>query len=199
MRSLIAASCAIAAFAMPVYAAPVVGKVAPDFTAETTTGESITLSEIEGTVVLEWTNHDCPFVKKHYKSGNMQDTQKVANENGATWITIISSAKGKQGYVDAEKANALTEKRDAEPSYVILDPSGEIGKLYRAKTTPHMFVIDDKNVAYAGAIDSVPSGNAKDIDRAENYVLSAMSDIKDNVDVRTPTSNPYGCSVKYGS
>ncbi len=199
MRAFLTAAASAIVLSLPAMAAPTIGQTAPDFTAKTTSGESVTLSEIEGTVVLEWTNHGCPFVKKHYKSGNMQDLQKSSAEKGVTWVSIISSADGKQGYVDAEKADALTESRGAHPTHIVLDPSGEIGRLYKAKTTPHMFVIDNKNLVYAGAIDSIPSGSQSDIEKAENYVQSALADIEAGNDVRTPVTQPYGCGVKYGS
>lgn len=199
MRAFLTAAASAIVLSLPAMAAPTIGQTAPDFTAKTTSGESVTLSEIEGTVVLEWTNHGCPFVKKHYKSGNMQDLQKSSAEKGVTWVSIISSADGKQGYVDAEKADALTESRGAHPTHVVLDPSGEIGRLYKAKTTPHMFVIDNKNLVYAGAIDSIPSGSQSDIEKAENYVQSALADIEAGNDVRTSVTQPYGCGVKYGS
>ncbi len=127
----------------------------------------------------------------------MQSTQKTLTESGATWVTIISSAPGKQGFVDADEADMLTTDRGAMPDYTILDPSGEIGKLYKAQTTPHMFVIEDGILEYAGAIDSIPSGNSADIEQAENYVLSAFADIQAGNDVQIASSKPYGCNVKY--
>lgn len=199
MRTIFAATLSAIVMTLPASAAPTIGKIAPDFTVQTTSGENVTLSELDGIVVLEWTNHGCPFVKKHYESGNMQSIQKSATDDGVTWVTIISSAEGKQGYVSAEKADKLTADRGASPSYTILDPSGEVGRLYKAKTTPQMFIIEDKNLVYAGAIDSIPSGRKSDIEKAENYVESAFADIKAGKAVRTPVTQPYGCNVKYGS
>lgn len=197
MKSLIIASALSVAMAMPAMAAPRLGEQVPDFEAISTNGEAVKLSELGGVVVLEWTNDGCPFVQKHYDTGNMQATQKTLTEGGATWVSIISSSPGKQGYVDAEKANVLTQGRKAMPDYTILDPTGEIGRLYKAQTTPHMFVIEDGILEYAGAIDSIPSGNPADIERAENYVLSAFADIQAGKGVKTASSKPYGCNVKY--
>mgnify|MGYP000402755409 CR=1 FL=1 len=137
-----------------VNAALSVGKPAPEFTGIDTAGTQHALSDFRGkTVVLEWTNHDCPYVRKHYDSGNMQSQQKAAAEDGVVWLSIISSAPGKQGHVPGEEANRLTSTRNASPTAVLLDESGDIGRLYGAKTTPHMFVIAGKgDVVYAGAI-----------------------------------------------
>jgi len=181
------------------FAAPEIGAPAPAFTGTTTSGDTVSLADLAGEkVILEWTNHDCPFVKKHYEAGNMQMTQEAAAENGYTWLTIISSAPGKQGHVSAEMADELTETRGASPSYVVLDESGEIGTAYAAKTTPHMYIIDeDGMLVYAGGIDSIPSADKADLEKAENYVLAAMENIEAGEPVATPQSQPYGCSVKY--
>lgn len=186
-------------FAAPALAAPQVGEKAPDFEAKATSGAPIRLADMNGRkIVLEWTNDGCPFVRKHYETGNMQKTQRAAKAKGAAWITIISSAPGKQGYLTADEADALTAKRNAAPDYVILDPSGEIGRLYGAKTTPHMFVIDEEGVLrYAGAIDDKPSANHATVEGAKNYVLAALDDLSAGRAVATPVTNPYGCSVKY--
>lgn len=195
--SSLAASLALTATAA--LASPEVGAPAPAFTGVTTSGETVSLADLMGQkVILEWTNHDCPFVKKHYESGNMQMTQSEAAEDGYTWITVISSAPGKQGYVTAAQADELTESRSAVPAYVVLDPEGTIGTAYDAKTTPHMYIIDDAGtLVYAGGIDSIPSTDIGDLEEAENYVLAAMSDIDAGQPVATPQSKPYGCSVKY--
>jgi alkyl hydroperoxide reductase subunit AhpC len=180
-------------------AAPQIGQPAPDFTAEDTNGEAITLSDLAGQqVILEWTNHQCPFVGKHYSSGNMQTLQKETTAEGVVWLSIISSAPGEQGYVTAAEANALTESRDAVPTAVILDPEGEIGRLYGARTTPHMFVIDGEGtLQYMGAIDSIPSAQTSDLESAENYVRSALAELEAGDTVSTPATQPYGCTVKY--
>ncbi|MGF1535721.1 MAG: redoxin domain-containing protein, partial [Elainellaceae cyanobacterium] len=159
------------------------------------------LSDFRGkVVVLEWTNHQCPFVGKHYGSGNMQALQADATAEGVTWLSIISSAPGKQGYVEPDKANELTESRNASPTAVLLDPKGEIGQLYDARTTPHMFVINEDGVVeYMGAIDSIPSADTADLEKAENYVEAALTSVLADQAVETAVSQPYGCSVKYDS
>ncbi len=182
-------------------AAPVVGQPAPDFVGTATGGEQVRLSDLKGkTVILEWTNHDCPFVVKHYSSGNMQMTQKKAADDGIVWLSVISSAPGEQGHVSPTQADDLTKSRDARPAKVLLDPSGEIGRLYNAATTPHMFIIDPAGkLAYHGAIDSIRSFDVADIPKATNYVLNAMAQIKAGQPVKPQGTRPYGCSVKYGS
>lgn len=182
-------------------AAPQIGQPAPDFTAEDTNGETITLSELAGqTVILEWTNHQCPFVGKHYSSGNMQTLQKETTADGVVWLSIISSAAGEQGYVTAAEANELTESRDAAPTAVILDPEGEIGQLYAARTTPHMYIIDEEGtLQYMGAIDSIPSAQISDLESAENYVRTALAALEAGEAVSPPATQPYGCTVKYKS
>ena len=147
-------------FSAPAFAAPEIGKPAPDFTATAIDGTPISLSSYKGKpVVLEWTNHECPFVVKHYGSGNMQKIQKTAVEGGAVWLSIVSSAPGKQGHVTADEAQKIVADSGAIATARILDEKGEIGQMYGAKTTPHMFVIDKDGVlAYAGAIDDDPPG-----------------------------------------
>ncbi len=182
-------------------AMPRIGEPAPDFTVEDTNGEEISLSDLEGEiVVLEWTNHECPFVGKHYSSGNMQALQQEADEQGVTWISIVSSAPGQQGYVTAAQANELTVSRDAAPDAVILDPDGELGKLYGATATPHMFVIGEQGaLQYMGAIDSIPTAQIADIESAENYVRAALDQVMAGEPVSTPATRAYGCTVKYAS
>lgn len=182
-------------------AAPEIGAQAPAFEGAATSGDTISLAEFAGQkVVLEWTNDQCPFVKKHYETGNMQATQNVANAGGAIWITIISSAPGHQGYVEPAQADALTVQRNASPDYVLLDPSGAIGKAYGAKTTPHMFVIDETGVLrYDGAIDDKPSADHATVEGAKNYVLAALASLSSGSEIAETRTKPYGCSVKYGS
>lgn len=187
--------------AMPAVAAtaPRVGAPAPAFSAVTAEGETVSLSDFEGrTVIMEWTNHECPFVQKHYDSGNMQSLQKRLTADGTVWLTVISSAPGEQGHVSGEQANALTRERKAAPTHILLDEDGEVGRLYAAKTTPHMFVIDEAGVLrYAGAIDTIRSTDVADVPRADNYVAAAVASVKDGMKVVTPQTAPYGCSVKY--
>lgn len=176
-----------------------VGEMAPNFTAVDTNGVEHSLSDFKGkNVVLEWSNHDCPFVVKHYEPGNMQKVQKMATDNGAVWITIVSSAEGKQGFVTADEANKIMKEVGANSTARILDPSGEIGKLYGAKTTPHMFVIDEEGkIAYMGAIDSDSSFKQSSIEGATNYVTAALESLNAGEEVKVASTKPYGCSVKY--
>jgi hypothetical protein len=176
-----------------------IGQPAPDFTATDSKGKTQSLSQYRGkTVVLEWTNADCPYTRKHYSSGNMQSIQQLAQKNGVVWLSVISSAPGKQGYVNGPGADELTEVRHAAPSAVLLDPSGNLGRLYAAKTTPHMFVID-KNGAlqYMGGIDSIATADAADIPNAEPYLKEAMLAVVQGAPVAHPVTRPYGCSIKY--
>jgi peroxiredoxin len=180
-------------------AAPQIGEAAPDFTAVDSKGNPIQLREYRGkTVVLEWTNADCPYTRKHYSSGNMQSVQALAQKNGIVWLTVISSAPGKQGYVNGAAADALTVSRHAVPTAVLLDPTGSVARLYAAKTTPHMFVIDkDGMLRYMGGIDSIATTDEADIARAEPYVKEAMLAVAAGDPVPHPITKPYGCSIKY--
>jgi hypothetical protein len=176
-----------------------IGQPAPNFSAVDSKGVAHTLSEYRGKpVVLEWTNADCPFTRKHYTSGNMQSVQALAQRDGVVWLSVISSAPGKQGYVDGAGADALTQKRGAAPAAVLLDPSGTIAHLYHAKTTPHMYVIDrDGMLKYMGGMDSIASTDVGDIAGAEPYLKEAMLAVVDNKPVPHPVTKPYGCSIKY--
>ncbi len=185
--------------ALPANALAEVGKPAPALTGTDTAGKTWALADLEGKrVILEWTNHDCPYVVKHYKSGNMQALQKDAIAAGYTWLSVISSAPGKQGHVSPEQADKLTESRGAAPTAVLLDPEGSIGKAYGARTTPHMFVIDEQGtLVYMGGIDDRPSTRLADIEGAQNYVRLAMADLAAGKPVADAVTRPYGCSVKY--
>ncbi|MGH8481738.1 MAG: thioredoxin family protein [Nevskiaceae bacterium] len=180
-------------------AAVKVGEPAPGFTLTGADGKAYSLADFKGRyVVLEWTNHDCPFVKKHYNSGNMQSQQKEVTGKGAVWLTVISSAPGTQGHVDAAKARELTRSRDAGPTAVLFDPSGDVGRKYDAKTTPHMYVVaPDGKLIYMGGIDSVPSSDADDIPKAKQYVKVALAEAMAGKPVTDTSTKPYGCSVKY--
>ena len=181
--------------------APQIGAPAPAFTGLNSKGETVSLDDFEGrTVVLEWTNHGCPFVQKHYdpSQSNMQTLQGDAAASDIAWLTIISSAPGKQGHVSGQEADALSDTRGASPLHVILDESGEIGRAYNARTTPHMYVITPQGeLAYKGAIDSVPSARASDIPDAENHVNAALDALAAGVPIDPDSTKPYGCSVKY--
>jgi peroxiredoxin len=180
-------------------AAPQIGQSAPDFTALDAKGNAIHLREYRGkTVVLEWTNAECPYTRKHYDSGNMQSVQALAQKNGIVWLTVISSAPGKQGYVNGAAADALTVSRHADPTAVLLDPTGSVARMYAAKTTPHMFVIDkDGMLRYMGGIDSIATTDEADIARAEPYLKEAMLAADAGDPVPHPVTKPYGCSIKY--
>lgn len=188
--------------AVPAQAAVEIGAPAPDFTATDINGNPFKLSDHKGKkVVLEWTNHQCPYVIKHYDSGNMQKLQKDAAAMGdVAWVTIVSSAPGKQGHLSAEEAQKIVTESGAQPTVKILDESGEIGKLYAAKTTPHMYVIDaDGNLAYAGAIDDNSSPRQSSIEGAKNYVTAALQNLKAGETVEVAQTAPYGCSIKYSN
>lgn len=180
-------------------AAPKVGAPAPDFSVADTAGETWSLAGLAGKkVILEWTNHDCPFVVKHYASGNMQALQKEATAAGYVWLSVISSASGKQGQVSPAEADDLTTSRGAAPTAVLLDTSGAMGRAYDAKTTPHMYIIDPEGtLMYMGGIDDKPTTDQADIAGASNYVRLAMADLAAGNPVGTPVTRPYGCSVKY--
>ena len=176
-----------------------VGEAAPEFTGTDTEGRQHTLGDYRGKfLVLEWTNHDCPYVRKHYGAGNMQAQQQEAAAQGVAWLSIISSAPGKQGHVSPAQADQLTTQRNAAPSAVLLDDGGEIGRLYGAKTTPHMYIIDPEGkLIYMGGIDSIASASPDDIGKASQYVRVALDEALAGKAIGTPVSRPYGCSVKY--
>jgi hypothetical protein len=177
----------------------VIGAKAPDFRATDSNGKTQNLASCKGKiVVLEWLNRQCPFVRKHYDSGNMQKLQKEYTGKGVIWFSVISSAPGKQGYCTPEEANSFIREKGAAATAVLLDTQGTVGKLYGAKTTPHMFIIDAAGVlVYDGAIDDTPSTDIADIATAKNYVQSALDEILAGKQVTVATSQPYGCSVKY--
>jgi peroxiredoxin len=182
-------------------AAPQIGKPAPDFSAIDSNGKAVKLSDYRGKiVVLEWTNDGCPYVQKHYSSGNMQKLQKDETAKGIVWLSIISSAPGEQGYVEGTDANELTKSRGAAPTAVLLDPDGKVGHLYDARTTPHIFVVNgDGMLVYMGGIDSKPTANPADIKTAKNYVRAALDEVMAGKPVGDAVTRPYGCSVKYRS
>ena len=182
-----------------IWAAAKVGGPAPEFTASTSSGKTIRLADYRGKyVVLEWHNNGCPYVGKHYKSGNMQRLQKEWTSKGVIWFTVLSSAPGKQGYVTASEENDYLVKMEAAPTAALLDPSGEIGHLYDAKTSPQMMVINPQGILiYSGAIDDKPTTDLEDVKTATNYVSLALKEALAGKLVLTPTTRPYGCSVKY--
>jgi peroxiredoxin len=199
MSKRLAVVLALAAAAASAHAQAVVGQPAPAFTANDAAGRSRSLAEFEGkVVVLEWWNPECPFVGKHYGSGNMQRLQKEWTGKGVVWLTVNSSAAGQQGYVDGARAMSLMSERHGASTAVLLDPAGTVGRAYGAKTTPHMFVIDAKGtVAYAGGIDDKPSTDTADVATARNHVAAALAEVTAGRPVTVASSQPYGCGVKY--
>ncbi len=189
----------LALFTTGASAAVRVGAPAPDFTGVDTQGKTHRLADYRGkTVVLEWTNHDCPYVRKHYGAGNMQDQQREAAAQGVIWLSVISSAPGQQGHVSPAEADELTRSRSAAPHAVLLDPEGQIGRAYGAKTTPHMYLIDEAGqLVYMGGIDSITTANPADIPRATQYVRVALQERAAGQSISAPVTRPYGCSVKY--
>ena len=181
------------------FAAPEIGKPAPAFVLKDTQGKDVSLADQKGkVVVLEGINHGCPFVKKHYGSGNMQNLQKEYTAKGVVWLSVASSAPGKEGYMKADGWNkAIAEKKSAATA-VLLDPDGVAGRAYGAKTTPHMFVIDaEGRLVYKGAIDDRPSADPADVPGAKNYVRQALDSVLAGKPVAAPSTPPYGCGVKY--
>jgi hypothetical protein len=178
---------------------PVPGATAPNVTMTDTSGASFPLTSLRGSVVvLEWTSFECPYVARHYASGNMQHVQRIASGQGVTWITIFSSAPGRQGYVDARRADYFTAQKGAIPNYKILDPSGTIGRAFGARTTPHMFVINAHGIiVYAGAIDDQPRAVVAPGTPTRNYVLEALDALKQGRQPSVRATAAYGCSVKY--
>jgi alkyl hydroperoxide reductase subunit AhpC len=183
----------------PANAAPAIGKAAPEFTAVDTYGKTHSLSQYRGKwVVLEWLNHGCPFVQKHYDNNAMQALQKKWAAKGVIWLSIVSSARFRQGHYSNGKANAVTKEKGAAPHAVLIDEPGSVGRMYHARTTPHMFVINPEGtLLYMGAIDGKPSTRASDLKTARPHVDIALQEAMAGKPVSVPTSQPYGCSVKY--
>ncbi len=185
--------------ATPALGAASVGAPAPAFTATDSNGRAVRLADYKGRiVVLEWTNPGCPFVRAHYDSGNMQATQARARAMGAVWLTVNSGAPGKQGHMDGAGANAQQARDKAAATAYLLDPKGSLGKLYGARTTPHLFVIaPDGKLAYAGAIDDRPTADPGDAKLADNHALAALTAVKAGRAPQPAYTQAYGCSVKY--
>jgi hypothetical protein len=199
-RAFVYIAIAVAALAWVLVAhAASVGQSAPTFSGKDSQGKMVSLDQYRGKyVVLEWTNRDCPYTKKQYDSGNMQALQQEWTGKGVVWLTVLSSAPGGQGYLDAAGENAQLARVHAHPTAAILDPGGEIGKLYSAKTTPHMFIIDPEGkLIYAGAIDDKATTDTADVKTAKNYVSAALTEAMAGQPVQVASTRPYGCSVKY--
>lgn len=192
---------AAVSLATPLAAAQKNGTIAQDFKLTDVNGKTVQLSQFRGkTVILEWHNPGCPFVAKHYNSGNMQETQKAARQQGAIWLTINSGAKGKQGHMTGAEAKALIDRQDIQSSNYLFDTKGVVGKAYGARTTPHMYIIDGEGIlVYQGGIDDKPTANPADIKQARNHVLGALKEMKSGDTISIAQSRPYGCSVKYAS
>ena len=196
-RSLIAASFLAVSFAA--HAAPSVGQPAPDFSLRDASGKTVKLSDFRGKhVVLEWTNPGCPYVRKHYDSGNMPATQKEALGKGVVWLAINSTEKSSHDYQEPVKLVAWLKERQSQPTALLMDEEGTAGKAYGARTTPHMYIVDPQGrLAYAGGIDSIPSSNPDDIKKAVNYVRQGLNEALAGKAISVAATRPYGCSIKY--
>lgn len=183
------------------HAAPSVGQPAPDFALKDTSGKTVKLSDYRGKyVVLEWTNPGCPYVKKHYNSGNMASTQQDATAKGAVWLSINSTETGSWDYMAPAKLVAWQKERKLQPTATLMDEEGSTGRAYGARTTPHMYIVDPQGkLVYAGGIDSIPSSDADDIKKAVNYVKQAVGEATSGKQISAATTRPYGCSIKYKS
>lgn len=187
------------ALAAGAHAAPSVGQSAPDFTLTDTTGKPVKLSDYRGKyVVLEWTNPGCPYVRKHYDSGNMPTTQREAVAKGVVWLSINSTEKASYDYLEPAQLTAWMKERKAAPSAVLMDVDGTAGQAYGARTTPHMYIVNPQGqLVYAGGIDSIPSSNPEDIKRAVNYVKQGLGEALAGKPISQAATRPYGCSIKY--
>lgn len=189
----------VGAFALVSATAQEIGKAAPSFSVKNTKGDEVSLSDFKGkTVVLEWINFECPFVRKHYDTKNMQKLQADYTAKDVVWLAVNSSAEGKQGYCDAAKMTECISKEGVKASHVLLDSSGTMGKAYGAKTTPQMFIINKEgNLAYDGAIDSKPSTDKADVATADKTFADALDAVLAGKEVANAKNKPYGCGVKY--
>ena len=198
-RSLLLASAAFSLAPIAARGASDLGKAAPPFAATDSNGKSWSLAALRGkVVVLETTNHECPYVGKHYRSGNMQAQQREAAAEGVVWLTVASSAPGKQGYVTAAQANEIVATRHAAPAAVLLDPESRIALDYGATVTPHMYIVDASGVlVYKGGIDSIATADRDDIPRAKQYVRAALTELLAGKPITDASTRPYGCNLKY--
>jgi peroxiredoxin len=200
-RSLLLGSAALVLAPAAAFATSDLGKPAPAFSAVDSNGKSWSLAELKGkVVVLETTNQDCPYVRKHYSSSNMQTQQREAAAKGVVWLTVASSAPGEQGHVTAAEANQLTKTRNAAPTAFLLDPHSRIARAYGATVTPHMYIVDAAGLlVYRGGIDSIPSSSVSDVPKAKQYVRLALDEVLAGMPVSEASTRPYGCSLKYGN
>lgn len=187
--------------AVPVPASPEIGAPAPDFTLQGTDGETYTLSDLEGQyVVLEWLNFGCPYVKRHYQSGNMPGLQAEYTDQGVVWLSIVSSAPGKQGHYPPDEMNAVNAERGGQQTAILMDPTGEVGLTYGAQTTPHMYVISPEGtLLYKGGIDDKPRASLEETQTATNYVSAALDAAMNGEEISVTAAPPYGCEVKYAA
>jgi hypothetical protein len=192
---------AVASLSAPAFAAATVGQKAPDFTAKDATGKTVNLADFKGkTVVLEWVNPGCPYVRKHYGGGNMQSTQKDAVSKGVVWLAINSTDTAHQDYLAPAALQSWMAEQKAAATHTLMDESGSIGQQYAARTTPHMYIISPQgNLVYAGGIDSIASARADDIKQATNYIKQSLGETLAGKPISAATTKPYGCSVKYKS
>jgi len=188
-------------FTLTAQAVPSVGQPAPDFTLKDAAGKTVKLADFRGKyVVLEWTNPNCPFVRKHYDSGNMAATQQDVVGQGAVWLSINSTAKASHEYMEPARLVAWQQERKVQPTATLMDEDGVAGKAYGARTTPHMYIVDPQGrLAYAGGIDSIPSANPEDVRKAVNYVRQGIAEASAGKPLSAATTRPYGCSIKYKS
>ena len=189
------------ALACAAHAVPAIGEPAPDFTLKDAAGQAVKLSDFRGRfVVLEWTNPGCPFVRKHYDSGNMASTQQDAAAKGVVWLSVNSTERDSGDYVQPTKLVAWQKERKVQPTATLVDEEGVTGRAYGARTTPHMYIVDPQGrLVYAGGIDSLPSSSPSDIARAVNYVRQGLAEATAGKAVSAATTRPYGCSIKYKS
>lgn len=192
---------AVASLSAPTFAAATVGQKAPEFTAKDATGKTVNLADFKGkTVVLEWMNPGCPYVRKHYGGGNMQATQKDAVDKGVVWLAVNSTDTGHPDYLAPATLQSWMTEQKAAATHTLMDESGSIGQQYAARTTPHMYIISPQgNLVYAGGIDSIASARAEDIKQATNYIKQSLGETLAGKPISMATTKPYGCSVKYKS
>jgi peroxiredoxin len=200
-RTLLMGGAAVALAPAAAFATSDLGKPAPAFSTVDSNGKTWSLAELKGkVVVLETSNQDCPYVRKHYNSANMQTQQREAAAKGVVWLTVASSAPGEQGFVTAAQANELTRTRNAAPAAFLLDPQSRIARAYGATVTPHMYIIDASGMlVYKGGIDSIPSSSVSDVPKAKQYVRVALDEVLAGRQVTEASTRPYGCSLKYGN
>lgn len=198
-RTLIATAAALLAASGAAQAAATVGQPAPDFTLKDTSGKTVRLSDFKGQhVVLEWTNPGCPFVRKHYDSGNLPATQRDAAGKGVVWLSVNSTERASSDYLEPARLTAWLAECKGGATAVLMDEEGTVGRSYGARTTPHLYIVNPQGVLiYAGGIDSIPSARPADIEKATNYVTAGLAEALAGMPVSAATTAPYGCSIKY--